>query len=72
MIKLYGNAPNSNIINTQYGDISYLDWLSKEKNRIEKDPKREAQIRNIGNSCSLYVNEVKGCSCEACRKVFGG
>lgn len=71
MVVLYDYVMNGHVINTQYGVITYLDWLMKEKERIEKNPERQAKIVGKAFSSCLMVNEVNGCQCEDCKKVFG-
>ena len=66
MIELYKPNLDDKIINAQYGDIPYLEWLMKEKERIEKDPKRKAEIFFKKNKSSLFVNEVEYCTCQKC------
>lgn len=73
MIQLTGFNNVNNEIETQYGKIKFLDWLQLEKSRIKKDPERKAEIRKHQEGreiVSLYVNHVKGCHCEICKKVF--
>ena len=61
------------MIDTQYGFITHLSWLQKEQGRIEKDPLRYATIQSLPgdqNIVGLFVNEVKGCQCKDCKRVF--
>lgn len=49
-------------ITTQYGNISWSEYLQKEKDRIERNPMRVAEIRQGGmghlGEIALYVNHV--------------
>ena len=58
MMELYEWRPKTHIMDTQYGMINYLDWVNKEKQRIEKDPGRVANIKTFGEICTLEVNRV--------------
>jgi len=69
-ILLYDYAPNNKWIETRNGLIHYLEWLTKEKKRIEKGPERKAEIDNRGSASALHVNEVKGCTCMFCKKLY--
>ena len=42
--------PLKRMFNSQYGFISYGEWLEHEKNRIEKNPRRIIAIRYGKNS----------------------
>ena len=76
MIRLYGPSLANGYIETQYGLITFCDWMNKEKERIEKNRERKAEIIIKGFTVSLWVNEVKGCKCTDCvndeRKVANG
>jgi len=54
MIQLYLFHKPDRIIDTQYGSIPYLDWLRKEKERIEK-----GVGNHKGGEVALFANEVK-------------
>ena len=71
MIMLYDYRPKDWLIETQYGTVSYKRWLEEEKKRIGADPDRRAVVEKTwdGKLVALFVNEVKGCECEVCRKV---
>ncbi len=75
-ILLYGYQGNETMIDTQYGKILHINWLGKEKERIEKNPIRIAEIVTKINRknpySALFVNETEGCNCEICRRKFGG
>ena len=43
-------------IDSQYGQIPYLSWLEKEKERIERDPTRMAEIKTNKGRVALFVN----------------
>ena len=65
MIQLYpasenneGWMPCDKKIKTQYGRIEYLEWLQRERERIEGHDGRVAVIRMSHNKCALYVNQV--------------
>jgi len=46
-----------NTFKTQYGVISNMEWLEKEKKRIERDPIRKAEIRDNGKGdVALFVS----------------
>ena len=74
MIELYGYQFNDQMIRTQYGEISHLEWLQKEKVRIEKDPYRKANIITrkevLGLTSALFVNEMPDCGCPVCRRLY--
>ncbi|MDP3979948.1 MAG: hypothetical protein Q8Q33_00890 [Chlamydiota bacterium] len=38
-------ALETELLDTQYGSISFLEWLNKEKDRIQLGTKREMEIR---------------------------
>jgi len=46
------------IIDTQYGEVTYLHYCYLEKKRIENDPTRTARIEVEGEICSLLVNDI--------------
>ena len=72
MVTLYVQRNPDERIDTQYGNLTYLDWLKNEKERIEKDPTRTAEISTEGwFTVGLRVNEVPGCKCEACVRMYG-
>lgn len=58
MMELYEWRPKAHIMDTQYGTINYLDWVNKEKQRIEKDPDRVANVLTSSGRCTLEVNRV--------------
>jgi len=45
-------------IETQYGEITYLEWLQCEKMRIEGKDGRIANVRVLNGKCALYVDQV--------------
>lgn len=58
-MELYRYNDPTAIIDTQYGTIPYLKWLEKEKERIEKDPTRTAEIVTAkGGEVALFANVV--------------
>ncbi len=65
-ILLYDFNYSINPIDTQYGNITHLEWLQKEKERIERDKSRRAEIIHRGATCCLKVNAVPGCGCKLC------
>lgn len=60
MIELFVWTPETYKIETIKGKIPYLDWLKQERNRINSDPTRMAEIRTRaglnGTEASLWVN----------------
>ena len=62
MIQLYppddGWMPCEAKIGTQYGCITYYEWLQRERERIEASDGRIATIRVSHGKCALYVNAV--------------
>ena len=71
MIKLYDFNISEDLIETQYGEITYLQWLNKEKERIERGSGRMAEVVIHGVSSSLFVNPPKDCNCDECRRIRG-
>lgn len=45
-------------IDSQYGQIPYLSWLGKEKERIERDPTRITEIKTNKGRVALFGNPV--------------
>ena len=45
-------------IESQYGEIPYLSWLEKEKERVERDPTRKAEIKTNKGRVALFANIV--------------
>ena len=58
MIQLYRPSPPGEIIDSQYGMIPVLEWLHREKERIEKAAGRKAEIVFLDNKYSLSVNNI--------------
>jgi hypothetical protein len=58
LIQLYVFDERGNRNYTQYGRISHLSWLKKEKKRIESKPNRQAMIVERKGLYALYVNPV--------------
>lgn len=58
IIQLYHWGLRNEKIDTQYGEITYYEWLEKEKERITKDKSRFAEIREHGKKYALFVNDV--------------
>lgn len=60
MKQLYVWGSPTEMIDSQYGKISYKDWLHKEADRINADPARKAEVKarkHDGKMC-LLVNKV--------------
>jgi hypothetical protein len=59
-LQLYRYNDPTAIIDTQYGTITYLRWLEKEKERIEKDSTRTAEIVTAtkGGEVALFANVI--------------
>ena len=59
MIQLYHWSDPSDIIVSQYGDVTIRVWLKKEKKRILADVSRTAYIKTnrLGQE-ALFVNDV--------------
>jgi len=59
MIQLYHWSDPSDIIVSQYGDVTIKVWLKKEKERILADVSRTAKIKTNGlGQITLFVNDV--------------
>ena len=58
LIQLYNWSPGHEVIQSQYGTMPYLEWLRREKARIERAPGRVAKIITSGGRCALFVNDV--------------
>ena len=58
MIQLYEYSKRNERFKTQYGNITYLDWLHREKERIERSPGRKAEIREYKKRVGLFVDNV--------------
>lgn len=58
MVELYKQRPKTEKIKTVKGEINYLDWLKQERDRINLDPTRTAEVRGSesGNRASLWVD----------------
>lgn len=61
LVQLYNYERKDMLIDTQYGTITYLQWLRKEKERIELGIAREVKIHSLRNGkVALYANDVTG------------
>ena len=60
MIQLYEYSRGNERFRTQYGNIAYLDWLHREKERIELASGRKAEIREYRKKVGLFVDNVSG------------
>ena len=49
---------SSRKLNTEYGYISFQEWLKREKERIEKLGV-ECEIRQVDGKVALYAERVK-------------
>lgn len=58
LTQLYRWSHPNERIDTQYGNITCLEWFHKEKKRIEKADGRIAVIKHFNNKYSLWVNNV--------------
>ena len=58
MTQLYVWSSPTEMIDCQYGRISIKEWLGKEKERINADPTRTAEIRKQGKRIGLFVDKV--------------
>jgi hypothetical protein len=56
MIQLTNYEPSTKIINTEYGELNYNDWLTQEKCRL-RQAKVSAQIKYKSGQCALYVDD---------------
>lgn len=45
-------------IDSQWGTLTYIQWLEKEKERIERNRDRTAEIRREGINVALFVDDV--------------
>jgi len=59
LIEHYRPSLKSETIDCQYGTIPVLEWLQKEKTRIERTPGRFAQIKETVSRASLWVNDIR-------------
>ncbi len=66
-VLLYDFGISVNQIKTQYGNITYLEWLQREKERIEVDKDRRTEIIYKGETCCLKVNAAPDCTCDLCK-----
>ncbi len=62
MTELFIPALGTSLINSQYGKITWEEYLGKEKQRIENGPNdRQAEIRKDAfGSMTLMVNAFEG------------
>ena len=58
MQQLYVWSNPKDHIRCQYGDVTIAEWLEKEKERINADPARTAEIRKQGKKIGLFVDRV--------------
>jgi hypothetical protein len=58
LMQLYEYGLADEVLDTQYGHISRKAWLQKEKQRIERDKSRVAEIVYLSNAVGLFVNKV--------------
>ena len=58
LMPLYEWSKKTNKIQSQYGHITYEEWINREYARISSDPKRTAAVVTYGPSVTLYVNDV--------------
>lgn len=58
MRQLYNWSDPKEIIDCQYGKIAVQEWLDKECNRINADPKRRAEVRKKAGKLALFVDKV--------------
>ena len=58
LIQLYNWSPKHEMLTSQYGTIHCLEWMRREKARIERTPGRVAEIMESGSRCALFVNDV--------------
>lgn len=58
MIELYLMGSKEARIKTTKGTLNYFDWLKQERDRINSDPDRLAEIREskTGSRASLWVD----------------
>lgn len=67
MVQQTVSMPEHQNIKTQYGTITALEWLKREKIRIEAAPGRRATIRKMGKTkqgmmYALWVDDIAGVS----------
>lgn len=58
LVQLYEWSSPTEMLNTQYGWGTVREWLAHEKNRIERDPSRFAEVVKHNCFLSLFVNPV--------------
>lgn len=58
MVPLYDWNYESSEIDSQYGTISILKWMTLEAERINSDPMRKAEIHRRGSLVRLLVDDV--------------
>jgi hypothetical protein len=66
MIQLYKESSITGMVKTTNGEMNYLEWLERERDRINSDPSRYAVIKTskTGRRASLWVNNVEGVNDE--------
>ena len=73
MIELYKWSPKTEKVKTVKGEINYIDWLIKEKKRINLDSKRTTEIRerNIENRiCQFGIQMAEGHACNEVKTEY--
>lgn len=59
LVQLFKYSHKNSKIKSQYGVVSIAEWLQKEKERIENDSSRIAEITKSRNGMmTLFVNPV--------------
>ena len=59
MIQITQTHPISEMLDTGYGRIPYLDWLMRESFRINKNPKRHTEVIERKRGACLVENNYK-------------
>jgi len=61
MVQLTHYKHSNLSISSMYGDVTYIEWLNKEKKRIESNSSRKAEIKmkkKTPEIVALFVNPV--------------
>lgn len=58
MSQLYNWSDPNEKVDTQWGIITVREWLDKEANRINSDPKRRAEVLKKAGKLALFVDKV--------------
>ncbi len=60
LVQLTDHDIKTKRMDTMYGNISFYEWLEKERDRILVTPGRRAVIRKKGDKFALWVDDIAG------------